>query len=77
MNKPGKEVGHLAICFAVTFLTVLQLKQDLLKTEFKAEGHHTILKDFFKRLLGLNKFIFFVNYFYLQNKLFMLMAMFS
>ena len=27
--------------------------------------------------LGLNKFIFFVNYFYLQNKLFMLMAMFS
>ena len=27
--------------------------------------------------LGLNNFIFFVNYFYSQNKLFMLMATFS
>ena len=27
--------------------------------------------------LGLNKFIFFVNYFYSQNKLLMLMTMFS
>ena len=64
------------LCFRRTLFTALKIYWICLHCFFFFFLQHFIWKNILGDLLGLNLLLFFVNYFCLQNKLFILMAIF-